>query len=334
MKKIRIFALSLLIFLAAFSAVFADADDETRQDLLEALNAVRIRYHVGTVKMDLPLQSAAQHQAEYLASIGKLENSGPSGEPVSELARDAGYGGDKAFTIVQTNAQVWVDTDIDYLIEKVWRGSPQSVRVLFDPGVRQAGIGIADAPDKHRYYVLLMAGLDDGTDDYSMTRPTYDYRTPKPTISATPTQEPLITSTPNPDGGVYHVVKEGETFSEIALAYGLDWYTLSIRNNIKLSDTTPVVIMEGQTLVIEPTFTYTPTPTATKTPLPPTRTPLPTFTVDPAAAAETQSPGMDRLPAPRWDRLVDRAMTWKRPVGWILVIFSLSGLLLSLKKRK
>lgn len=332
--------LAIILIAAAFSAVLAvygeDAEpsDPISTAILDSLNALRKRYGVGELKFDIHLNTAAQLQADYLAEIGRLENNGPAGEPVRERAMDAGYGGDKQFTIGETNAQVWVDTDVDYLIEQVWRKTQSSVQVIFNPSVRQAGIGYADAKDKHRYYVLILAGLDDGTDDYSMTRPTYDYRTPKPTASATPTPQELMTSTANPDGGVYHVVQSGETFSEIALAYGLDWYTLSVRNNIQLSDTTPVVIREGQVLVIEPTFTLTPTPTPTKTPLPPTNTPRPTFTADPNAASVSRTPGIDRLPAPDLRGVLNRAAEWKTTVGWILIVISVPGIFFSLRRRK
>ncbi len=333
MRKYTLFILICLSAFTAFTAVFADDAEDFREVIFEELNVLRKKYGCGELAFDKALNSAAQHQAEYLAEIGDLDSHGPSGESVRDRAADAGYGGDKSFTICETNAMVWVDTDIEYLIEEVWRKSQPSVRVIFDQAVRQIGIGIADAPDKHRFIVLNLAGLDDGTDDYSVTRPTYDYRTPKPTVSATPSPEPLITSTMNPDGGVYHIVKEGETFSEIALAYGLDWYTLSVRNNIKLSDTTPVVIMEGQKLVIEPTYTLTPTSTPTKTPVPPTRTPRPTFTAGAAGPGISITPDPIDLPAPDLSRLLNKTLAWKRTAGWILVGLCIPGLILSLRKK-
>lgn len=330
----RFFCFPIIILLAAviFSATYANENDVFRHDLLSELNTLRKQYGCGELAIDEHLAVSAQHHAEYLAEIGRLDNHGAAGETVRDRAEDAGYGGDKSFTIRETNAMVWVDTDVDYLIEEVWRKNQASVRVIFDQEVRQAGIGIADAPDKHRYIVLTVAGLDDGSDDYSMTRPTYDYRTPKPTVSATPTPQPLVTSTMNPDGGVYHVVKEGETFSEIALAYGIDWWTLSVLNHIKLSDTTPVVIMEGQVLVIEPTFTLTPTPTATKTPVPPTRTPRPTFTTGPNAVP-SRLPSQTKLPAPDVSRLLERMSGWKRPVGWILIAVCVPGIYFVFRKK-
>ena len=334
MKKYLTFIIILLILITAAPAVFADENEDFREAILENLNRVRKQYGCGALHFDVHLNAAAQHQADYLAQTGRLDSGGPSGETVRDRAADTGYGGDKSFTIRETNAMVWVDTDVDYLIEEVWRKSQPSVRVIFDQAVRQAGIGIADAPDKHRYIVLTLAGLDDGTDDYSMTRPTYDYRTPKPTVSATPTIQPLVTSTRNPDGGVRHVVQEGETFSEIALAYGLDWYTLSVRNNIKLSDTTPVVIIEGQVLVIEPTYTLTPTPTATKTPVPPTVTPRPTFTQAPAVITTAEPAGNAGQLHPDFGGIIEKAAAHKQIVGWILVGLSVPGILLSLRKKK
>ena len=334
-RRLILIILSALI-LTAVPAVFAGPiePDLFREDLLQELNTLRRQYGCGPLSFDEHLETAAQHQAEFLAETKKLQTSGPAGETIRDRAADAGYGGSKSFTIRETNAMVWVDTDAEYLIEEVWRKNQAAVRVMFDQAVRQAGIGIADSADKHRYIVLTLAGLDDGTDDYSIIEPTYDYRTPKPTMSATPTPQVLVTSTMNPDGGVYHIVQEGETFSEIALAYGLDWYTLSVLNHIKLSDTTPVVIMEGQTLVIQPTFTLTPTPTPTKTPVPPTNTPRPTFTTDPNASAAVLPTPVKDLPAPDLGRLLDRAASHKQIVGWILVGICVPGIIFSLRRKK
>jgi len=333
MRKFVLISLLIFLTVSGFGVVFAADADSFKEEIFENLNILRKKYGCGALTFDDALNNAAQHQAEYLAEIGGLENEGPAGESVRERALDAGYGGDKSFTIGETNAMVWVDTDVEYLIENVWRKSQASVRVIFEQAVRQIGIGIADAPDKHRYIVLTLAGLDDGTDDYSITHPTYDYRTPKPTVSATPTLQPLITSTMNPDGGVYHVVQQGETFSEIALAYGLDWYTLSNRNHIQISDTTPVVIIEGQVLVIEPTFTLTPTPTPTKTPVPPTVTPRPTFTPDGAGVViGTAQPSVNPS-TPGFHDFLEHTLSWKKTVGWILIGLCVPGIFFSLRKK-
>ncbi len=336
MQRKCFFFILLLFLFTVVPAVIADAIDPDlfRDDLLTELNKLRKQYGCGPLSFDEHLETAAQHQAEFLCEMNKLQTAGPAGETIRDRAADAGYGGSKSFTIRETNAMVWIDTDANYLIEEVLRKNQAAVRVMFDQNVRQAGVGIADSADKHRYIVLTLAGLDDGTDDYSITEPTYDYRTPKPTMSATPTPQVLVTSTMNPDGGVYHIVQEGETFSEIALAYGLDWYTLSVLNHIKLSDTTPVVIMEGQTLVIQPTFTLTPTPTPTKTPVPPTSTPRPTFTIDPNASVAVVPTAVKELPAPDLGRLLDKVIAHKQVIGWILIGICVPGIIITLRRKK
>ena len=323
----------LMLFVGAIMSYGADtAPEGIRGEVFDALNALREEHHAEPLKYDEQLESAAQHQAEYLARIGKLEKRGPAGEDLKERARDAGYGGDRTFTITETNAQVWVDTDVDHLVSEVWSKNQASLQAIFNSSVRQIGIGYADAQDKHRYYVLTLAGMDDGRDDYNVL-PTYDYRTPKPTISATPTTPPMMTSTANPDGSVIHPVREGETFSEIAVAYDVDYWSLSVLNHLPLSDTTPVVIYEGQDLVIHPSFTPTPTPTETRTPVPPTVTPRPTFTGGPEAAPTTAAE-LTKLPPPRWDMLLARLAVHQRTAGWILVALSAAGLILVLRKRK
>ena len=89
-------------------------------------------------------------------------------------------------------------------------------------------------------------------------------------------------------------------------------------------------------LVIQPTYTLTPTPTPTKTPLPPTNTPRPTFTPAPGGNAGTavRTPVIDRLPAPDFAGLLDRAAGLKTTVGWILVGICIPGIFISLFRRK
>ncbi len=84
---------------------------------------------------------------------------------------------------------------------------------------------------------------------------------------------PVITSTPNPDGTVIHVVGFGQTLIMIANAYGVKLDQLKKQNNI-LGD----IIYEGRKLLIQGSSTPTLSPTFTLTTRPPTATPRPTRT--------------------------------------------------------
>lgn len=81
---------------------------------------------------------------------------------------------------------------------------------------------------------------------------------------------PVVVSTPNPDGSIYHIVQYGQTLEMIADAYGVSITQIRTLNGIPegVSD-----IYEGQRLVIRVALPPTMTPTLTSTVPPPTRTP-------------------------------------------------------------
>ena len=63
-----------IILLTAVPAVFSDENDTFREELLQELNALRRQYGCGPLAFDEHLESAAQHQAEFLAEIKKLQD--------------------------------------------------------------------------------------------------------------------------------------------------------------------------------------------------------------------------------------------------------------------
>jgi hypothetical protein len=88
-----------------------------------------------------------------------------------------------------------------------------------------------------------------------------------------PQVAPVITSTPNPDGSVFHVVGFGQTLIMIANAYGIKLDQLRAQNNLSGD-----IIFEGRKLLIQGSSTPTLTATVTLTPVPSTSTPRPTRT--------------------------------------------------------
>ena len=105
---------------------------------------------------------------------------------------------------------------------------------------------------------------------------------PTPTYSSW-----VITSTPNPDGSIVHIVQEGETLWDISLAYGVPGAEI-MGNSGNSATVTDVYV--GQVLIIRPPDPSTQTPTLTSTPtritpqatlLRPTLTPIPTQTLFP-----------------------------------------------------
>ncbi len=134
----------------------------------------------------------------------------------------------------------------------------------------------------------------------------------------------IITSTPNADGSIIHVVQEGETLWAIALAYGLTG--AEIMTN---SGNSPLAtdVYAGQILIIRlanpatATLTLTPTPTRITpqpTQLRPSLTPIP---------SHTPLPTPTETPVPP---ILQRAFADGKTVGLVLAGLSAVGVLIVL----
>lgn len=134
----------------------------------------------------------------------------------------------------------------------------------------------------------------------------------------------IITSTPNADGSIIHVVQEGETLWAIALAYGLTG--AEIMTN---SGNSPLAtdVYAGQILIIRlanpatATLTLTPTPTRITpqpTQLRPSLTPMP---------SHTPLPTPTETPVPP---ILQRAFADGKTVGLVLAGLSAVGVLIVL----
>ncbi|HBG59694.1 MAG TPA: LysM peptidoglycan-binding domain-containing protein [Anaerolineaceae bacterium] len=119
---------------------------------------------------------------------------------------------------------------------------------------------------------------------------------PTPTYSSW-----IVTSTPNPDGSIVHIVQEGETLWDIALAYGVPGSEI-MTNSGNSAQTTDVYV--GQVLIIRQPNPATQTPSLTPTPtritaqatlLRPTLTPVPTQTLFPTPTPTEQTNAFIRV---------------------------------------
>ncbi len=132
--------------------------------------------------------------------------------------------------------------------------------------------------------------------------------TPRPTQrkpSATATATPILTSTPQADGAVVHVVEQGQALWNIAESYKVSLAEIMALNNL----TERSVIYPGNKLLIKPPEA-TPTSTATQTSSPtatvlkpsntprPTRTPTPRPTATPGTGAQGSTPNQPRTGRP------------------------------------
>ncbi len=102
---------------------------------------------------------------------------------------------------------------------------------------------------------------------------------------ATPNTYGILTSTPQPDGSIYHVVQSGESLWSISAAYGIPGSEIMVLNG-NSAEAEEVYI--GQVLLIRRANTPTPTSNATPTQIP--TTPQPTVFVPSRTAIPTKTP--------------------------------------------
>ncbi len=306
---------------------------EYTRELFQQINALRDERSLTALKLDDALTAAAQEQAEYLVRLGYLSEKSARSSSLSALAIDHGFGGGAPVILKQNTAVSNLQTQPSVIINSVWLTDGKDRVEMLDKTSTHIGIGVSESASR-RFIVALFGALESGDIDYTPI-PTRNPQTPSPRVLWTPTRESIIAATANPDGSIAHLIKEGETLSEISLAYGVDWNTLAALNQLDLTDP---VIFEGQLLLIRAKFTATVTPTVTQTPRPPTRTPRPTFTADMAA---TLTPGSEKLtetavPTEIVDlpQLFERLHSSRRQIAWALIGVSVLGLILVFLVRK
>lgn len=269
------------------------AGDGSASDLISAVNDYRNSYGLSSLEVNSYLMAAAQSQADYLAAtydIGSGANGhvGAGGSNATDRAYAFGYGGGKAITVSEN----WVGTATLSASElptcSYWADSAHQNTMLDGWGshYQDIGVGVSTNAEGVKFFVMDV-GVTDEKESYSASGDTFvDPAVVNGTAAATYVFHPLVTSTPQADGSVVHVVQYGETLITIAQSYGVkvdqirelnymeDGWT-AIYEGEKLlikakGSTTPAVTVPSSAVTASPTTaaTYTPRAVLTSTPLP------------------------------------------------------------------
>ena len=279
-----------ILFAGGFQAQPARAQAPDAQTVMAAVNALRASRGLAPYTVDAWLMAYAQQHSDYQASIGSSTHTHSDGSVPWE-------------TGIQENvASGSVDfIDINFIVYQVWADAVHMKPMVGFPGGAM-GVGVAISGDT-AYYTLnvIPEGTEISLNTVSSAATSAD--TAEPAIS----EEGLVTSTPLPDGAVYHVIGYGQTLWDIAIAYGVTVQKIRDFNNIPADSTD---IYAGQKLLIKLPGTpyYTATPPATQTPLAsqtlvptqtftpaPSRTSTRTVTAEPTTRVEQATPTLDAL---------------------------------------
>jgi len=251
----------ILLVLPPTIGVEAESAPFNAYDLIGAVNALRAVYGLPAFNIDGSLMASAQAHTEYQAAIQTMTHYGPGGNTANERAAAAGYLGR-----VSENIAVFTlgfDDVLSWVINAAWADDIH-MNTMINSQYTDVGAGVVVGGD--RVYITLDAGWPEGR--YPLpTRMTW---TPDSLATADltgmPAFEPIVVSTPQPNGSLIHVVGYGQSLIGIAGAYGVSVTDLATQNNIN-----PDQIYAGQKLTIHPAITPTssssPTQDFTTTPL-------------------------------------------------------------------
>jgi uncharacterized protein YkwD/LysM repeat protein len=264
---------SILVILVAFSLMpgvssarahafhgprFASSPSE----LINAVNALRASYGLAPYTISPVLMAVAQSHADYMAATGTVSHTGSGGSSVTERLLAAGYplagdlslGGFRSENITSGNETKSAQDAVNG-----WTGDAPHLTTMISPSLTEIGAGVS--VNAGRVYYVIDCAL-----------PTTD-RLPQPaavtTVAAGPTVVPgagvvfpVIVSTPNADGDVFHEVKAGQSLWQIAISYQTKIEEIKRLNNLYTNDIFPgerLLVRKGQ---ITPTSTPAETATA------------------------------------------------------------------------
>jgi LysM repeat protein len=304
--KLRPALYLVLISAALFFPQAALAQGETPADLVSEVNGLRAAQGLDPYQVDPWLMAYAQEHSDYQAATQTSTHVHRDGTLPQDIGLQENVaGGDAGYvTVAVVVNQIWVD----------WGHR----HVMVDYPYGEIGAGIALADDGQVYYTVDIRPAEQAATD------TPAQSTPLPFV-------PYLTSTPNQEGMIIHVVAEGQALWSIAQSYGVTVDEIRQLNSMAADSTD---IYPGQELLIRMGVTGTPaqqeiTPSGSPqqpegTSIPFTRTPAPTRTVVPSPSMTAQlSPSDTATPAGAGSATPLRIEVIG---GWILLILGIIGL--------
>lgn len=284
MSACRFYFLALLVVglcllpqtVALARSSYSGAPQSTAADLVAAVNALRLANGLPPYSVNAILMQTAQGQADYMAATGQITHSGPGGIGLTQRLLAAGYplagdlsqGGFRAENIVGGSGMTAAAA------VQSWQGDAIHLNTMLSPNLTEIGAGVAKS-GSIVYYVI-----DCALPTSSGVPQAYTPAPGEPTIRPYFPGDfivPVVTSTPDLTGQVYHEVQYGQTLWAIAIAYGVKIDQIRALNN--LGEGTD--IYQGDKLLIL---------TGAPTPLPAAPTPFMSPTASPGAVVLWTAP--------------------------------------------
>lgn len=292
----QLFLFLVLILILTGSPHDTLAQSETSHDLVNAVNELRAFYGFPAYEIDPELMEYAQEHAEYMASIqsGTHQHSDGSLPTARGLVENVASGDQAAVTVAIVVNEIWSD----------W--GHRTTLIGYATG--EIGAGVALAENGQVYYCVDVRPGE-------VVAATNAVNTPIPLNQ-------FMTSTPQEDGAIYHVVRSGETLWKISDSYGIRIEEIRILNGMPADSS---LINVGQRLMIRSAQTRTPTPYIKPTQAAP-ETPTPPHFPE----TEISSSAMTSSPGDSSSGLDIALSDNNRPIAIMILIVLVAGLILGI----
>jgi len=293
-KKLRITA---ILFLLSFYAILlsvpepAQAQAGTAWEVLAEINAYRAANGLDPLVENQYLNISSQNHVNWMVETGNYGHVGIDGSSSTDRAIAAGYGGGSNVRVTENWARGY-DMTAWEVVHESWATSSVHNSQMLTTSYNEFGAGVALDSDGMTVYVVNFGIVVGGS------IPT---QSPNPTAGGTqaPFIQPIVTSTPNPDGSVIHIVQYGETLWTIVDAYGISMVDLLALNGLTEDD---AIYPDQELLIIPANINLDETPQTTGTPgeetVMPTPSPSPTKTRTPFPSPSVM-PTLTETPEPR-----------------------------------
>ena len=266
----------------------------TPSDLIAAVNSLRMANGLPPYNPHPILMQIAQAHADYMAATGSVTHYGPSGERPFQRALNAGYpvAGDLSLG-GYFSENILAGQFTPERAVQIWQGDAPHLNTMLSPNLQDIGAGVTKVGD-FIYYVIDASLASNAPINYTPNVPVGTPSTP----GISQFIVPVVTSTPDESGLVYHEVQSGQSLWAIAIAYETKIDEIRRLNNL-LAD---ALIYPGDRLIVrkeavptsvEDAATTLPTirPTESKTPKLPL---LPTSTEETIQTPTQVQHGSDR----------------------------------------
>jgi len=251
MKKIRVqlylIGFTLLLTFSFVGIIQAQGDSTTT--VIDTINQLRSQRGLAPLLPDPALMQIAQQHSQYQASIGTWTHYSADGSRPRDRAIAAGFG-NGAYIYISENVAYGTNMSIMETINGPWNDNEHR-NTMYGLNYKYIGAGVAYSGD------LVFYTVDTGyyVGDPAPT-PDYPVVSGTPSASVFPSAVPVIVSTPLSDGTIKHIVQGGQTLWTIAAVYNIPLEILNEINGFE-PDT---VLLPGDEVIIQPSYTPTSTP--------------------------------------------------------------------------